>query len=207
MEDDLVLAIGRRPVPHLLDLSTELLLWPIKWQLSFPWVIQARAKQKLQWLFILSLRSHILLFLQYPIGHTVQLYLVWGGGDCTVMIPEGRDRSQESSRLWFLQAPADSQANRFHLLSHSFCSSKTSQLPSGVQSVINSLPNLFSETWLHFLALSQWIDPTRLSTDRPGLQGAGEGLLLVHARLAGWEGGRGSAERAGTEKTNRKPSP
>lgn len=52
---------------------------PIKWQLSLPWVIQARAKQKLQWLFILSLRSHILLFLQYPIGHTVQLYLVWEG--------------------------------------------------------------------------------------------------------------------------------
>lgn len=51
------------------------------------------------------------------------------------------------------------------------------------------------------------LDPTRLSTDRPGLQGAGEGLLLVHARLAGWEGGRGSAGCAGTEKTNRKPSP
>jgi len=34
-----------------------------------------------------------------------------------------------------------------------------------------------------------WIlDPTWLSTDHSGLQGAGEGLLLVDARLAGWEG-------------------
>ena len=53
-------------------------------------------------------------------------------------------------------------------------------------------------------AAARPLDPTRLSTDRPGLQGAGEGLLLVHARLAGWEGGRGSAECAGTEKNQQK---
>jgi len=51
------------------------------------------------------------------------------------------------------------------------------------------------------------LDPTRLSTDHTELQGVGEGMLLVNARLAegGWR--RGSAECAGTEKTNRKPSP
>ena len=32
------------------------------------------------------------------------------------------------------------------------------------------------------------LDPTWLPTDHSGLQEAGEGLLLVDARLAGWEG-------------------
>ena len=58
--------------------SIKLLQWHYEMAAGFPLSNPRKRKQKLQLLFILSLISQVLLFLQYPIGHILALFSVWG---------------------------------------------------------------------------------------------------------------------------------